>query len=187
MLRKLNFVHISLAIIMAVVITAIYTFSQTSHIHSAQHTNHMDYFGLHVIQTRFDASGHHISHSSSPNLYHIPKNDTVFIKKPHNVSWSAQQGSWTLQANQAAYHQQSNITHMTGGIIITKQGSRTEPPTIIHTDHAIYNGNTHIAKTDAFVTIDQGKNHQEGTGAIVNFKDKTIRLLSGTRGHYVNQ
>lgn len=186
MLRKFNFVNISLIIILAIIVCATLIFKQSSKAEAPRHTNHMDYFAKHTSQSQFNLLGERNSSSKSPYLYHMPQHDIAYIKSPTNISWSPQ-GQWTLKSEHAIYHHLTHLTQFIGHVVITQTKANTQPPTIIHTDHATYDGNKHIATTDAFVTIDQGANHQQGTGAIVKFKQKTIRLLSNTRGHYVNQ
>lgn len=184
MLRKPSMISISLILIVIVMVTAVCLLKNTPLSNISTGQNQLDYFAHNVIQKRYDQTGHVTSHSHSPYLFHIPKDNTIHSKLPLSTARSEKNTQWQLKADHAIEHKDTNITTFNGHVVITKPKTATQPAIIIRTDHAQYNNLTHIATTNALVTLDQGNNHQQGIGAIANFKQKTIKLLSQTRGHY---
>lgn len=184
MLRKPSMISISLTLILMVMATAVFLLKNKSLPNISANQNQLDYFAHNVTQIRYDQTGYVTSHSHSPYLFHTPKDNTLHSKFPSSTARSEKNTQWQLKADHAIQHKDTNITTFNGHVVITKAKTATQPATVIRTDHAQYNNLTHIATTNAFVTLDQGNNHQQGIGAIANFKQKTIKLLSQTRGHY---
>lgn len=133
---------------------------------------------------RFDTAGKIVNYLQTPEVQHIPNNNTHFFKSPHMKLSQADQPAWEISAKQAkAINGGEQITFIHDVIIHQDKSDRTQESTM-KTEELSYFPKEKLASTELAVSFEQPGRivHSEGMRAYL--AKKRIQLLSQARATY---
>lgn len=133
---------------------------------------------------QFDANGELSHYLHTPNMRHIPLNNTNQLATPHIIIHQKNQPAWEIDANEAtALHGGLQITFNTNVIIHQQKDQHTQESTL-KTEELTYYPKEQLATTLKDVTFVQAGNKVQSTGMNAYLAESRVQLLSNTRGTY---
>lgn len=146
--------------------------------------NSPDYIVQGFRVRQFDAHGNLANYMESPELQHIPDQDTNRIRSPHITVKQDDQPAWDIRARQAvAIHRGERITFSQNVIIHQDKGSKTQASTF-RTETLVYFPGKKFATTTAAVQFEQPGSIVQANGMNAYLEDKHVELLGKARATY---
>lgn len=143
-----------------------------------------DAFILHLEVQRFDENGHLVHHLETPEMQHIPAENTYFLKTPHIQIIQPGEPAWDIRSNQAtAIHGGEHITFKDQVILHQNTGGHTQESTI-KTEQLTYFQQEKLAISDQAVQFIQPGIIINSIGIRASLTNKRIQLLSKARALY---
>lgn len=133
---------------------------------------------------RYDEKGRLINSLQTPEMQHIPANNTHLLKSPRIFIVQENQPAWEISSQQAqSIHGGQQIT-FTDKVIIHQDKSEHGQESTMKTEELTYFAKTKIASTDKTVRFEQPGSivHSDGMKAYLN--EKRIQLLNKARAIY---
>jgi LPS export ABC transporter protein LptC len=98
-----------------------------------------------AIATKYNASGEKSIQIKTPLLQHQNKSTFSKLEKPHAIIFNSDNNDWTVTADNGTSNSNTNITTLTGSVIMHHPGNQSSRETYIYTNKVIYSGKTNIA------------------------------------------
>lgn len=127
---------------------------------------------------QFDKEGKLAHHLNTPEMRHIPKNDTHILKSPQIIITQADQPPMEIRSTMAkALHGGEQITFRNNVIVHQGQNKNTEESTL-RTDELLYYPKQKLATSTKVVTFEKPGSIVHSKGMKAYLEDKHIQLLS---------
>lgn len=129
---------------------------------------------------QYDEKGNLQHQLLSPNVEHVPANDTYHLDRPHLIVTNKKNETWLIDAVVA-----TAIEH--GETITLKKDVRIEEKSnalSIQTNELTYHSNTQEVDTNQPISIKQPDKEVHANGMQANMNNKTIKLYNQSRGQY---
>lgn len=133
---------------------------------------------------QFDANGKLANYIETPELRHIPKQDTHLLKRPRIVIAQDDQPDWEIRANSArAIHRGEEITFLNQVVVHQGGDAHTEESTL-KTDELTYYPQQKLATSALAVIFERPGSIVHSQGMKAYLEQKHVQLLSGARATY---
>lgn len=143
-----------------------------------------DIIVLNLIVRRFDTSGKVVNYMQTPKMFHIPDNNTHFLKTPQITITQPGQPAWEISSESAkSIHGGEEITFI-HNVVVHQNKSEHSQESTIKTEALTYFPKEKLATTKLAVSFEQPGSivHSEGMRAYLD--DKRVQLLSKARATY---
>lgn len=132
---------------------------------------------------RFDEKGRLIHYLQSPEVQHIPENNSHFISTPYLLLTQADQSIWEIRAQQAKAIKGGQEIKFIHDVII-KQNQEGQGGGSLKTEELTYFPQTKLARTDLPVLYEQPGGIIRSQGMIAYLEEKRVQLLSRARATF---
>lgn len=137
-----------------------------------------------VSLRRFDAEGKLINLLESPEIQHIPDNNSHLIKLPSISLSQADQAAWKINSKQAkAINGGEEITFLQD-VVIHQAKSKHNQESTMKTQKLVYLPKEKLASTDVTVRFEQPGTVVYSEGMKAYLEDKRVLLLSRARATF---
>ena len=134
--------------------------------------------------TKFNADGSIATRLITPQMKHIPNNNTSLLDKPNIISYQENQAPWKISAlNGKAINGSEKVT-LTNDVFIHQPASPHNKETNFHTEKLYYYPQRQYADTDIAITLTQPGTVIKAIGMQAYLEEKKIKFLNRTRGRY---
>lgn len=138
--------------------------------------------GLEVRQ--FNAEGKLLNFLESPEMQHIPKEDTNLFTSPHFLLGQENQPNWDIRSNKAkSINKGDQITFIEKVVIHQDKGERNEESTL-KTEELLYFPKQKFATTALAVVFEQPGSVVNSIGMNAYLEDKHVELLGKAHAIY---
>lgn len=138
----------------------------------------------HLSVRQFDAQGKLVHAIQTPELRHIPRQDTHLLKSPHIIIAQGDQPHWDIRAKSAkAIHRGEKITFLHQVIVHQEPGEHTEESTL-KTEELTYFPKQKLATSALAVIFERPGSIVHAHGMNVDLEQKHVQLLSRARATY---
>jgi lipopolysaccharide export system protein LptC len=146
--------------------------------------NTPDYIINNVSIRQFDAAGTLTNFIESPELQHIPNQDTNRILSPHISIKQEKQPNWDIRSEQAlAVNRNEKITFTKNVVIHQEKGENNQPSTF-KTEELVYFPKKKFATSSVAILFEQPGSTVHAIGMNAYIEDKRIELLGNARAIY---
>jgi LPS export ABC transporter protein LptC len=170
---------ILLAIIMLLVKTGEFKLTKTNNNGSY---NDMYMHNAHI--TIYDKLGHLAEKIQTPLLKHKTPDDIDELNQPQSKIFNTDGSIWNVTSDHGKTNTKTNITILTGHVIMHRPATQTKPDTVIKTNKVIYNANTKMAYCPEHVKVIQPNQISQADSAVINTKTHEI---TGKKMHTVEK
>lgn len=134
-----------------------------------------------VTVRRFDIAGKIVNYLQTPEVQHIPANNTHLLKSPHIALTQNDQPAWVIKSKHAkAINGGERITFMHDVVIHQSKDKHTQESTM-KTEELTYFPKEKMATTDLAVRFEQPGTIVHSEGMIAYLEEKRVQLLSQAR------
>jgi LPS export ABC transporter protein LptC len=122
----------------------------------------------------------------TPKLVNYAKDNTSFLTTPNITIFSPPGPAWKITSVYGRAIQGIDTILLWNNVVMQRPGSIFHPPAKMTTDHFTFYPKTKTGHTNAAVTLTQPGMVVTAIGAKADLNNKTITLLSHTKGVYSN-
>ncbi|KTD25697.1 Uncharacterized protein YrbK clustered with lipopolysaccharide transporters [Legionella lansingensis] len=133
---------------------------------------------------RFDDKGALVNFLQTPEMQHIPAENTHLLRRPHIVVVQPGQPEWQISSDHAkAIHGGEQITFINNVVVHQNKGERTQESTM-RTEELVYYPKQKLATSKLAVSFEQPGTIVRSQGMKAYLADKKVQLLSRARAIY---
>ncbi|CEK11128.1 LPS export ABC transporter periplasmic protein LptC [Legionella hackeliae] len=133
---------------------------------------------------RFDEEGKLINYLHTPQMQHIPADNTNLLKTPQIIITQPGQPAWQINSDHAkAIHGGEKITFIRNVIVHQNKGEHSQESTM-KTEELTYFPKEKLATTDLAVSFEQPGSTVHSQGMKAYLADKRVQLLSRAHATY---
>lgn len=138
-----------------------------------------------VTITQMNTEGHPKHQLQAAELTHIRKKKFTTVKQPHLVIFDPTT-QWTVQAE---YGEMTGQNHeeqveLRDKVRVNSLNTKNNKTTALETSELTFLPKQQLLKTDATITLLQGRNRLNAQGLRADLKTKQIEFLANVRGYY---
>ncbi|KTD66182.1 LPS export ABC transporter periplasmic protein LptC [Legionella spiritensis] len=138
----------------------------------------------HLNVRQFDEQGKLINYLKTPELQHVPENDTHLLQSPEIVIAQPDQPDWEIRSRRAkAVHGGKEITFINDVTVHQQSGEKTQESTL-RTNELTYYPQQKLATSALTVTYERPGSIIYSDGMKAWLADKHVKLLSRARATY---
>ncbi len=127
-----------------------------------------------ALTTKYDNLGNKSIVIETPLLKHKKPDDINELSKPKSLIYNSDGSDWTVTADNGSTGMKTNITTLTGNVVMYRPASKIKPETTIYTDKVIYNEKTKIAVCPEHIKMVQPEQTLDYDSAIINMTTNVI-------------
>lgn len=129
-----------------------------------------------LVVKRFDETGKLVNYMQTPDLQHVPANNTHLIKSPHLILSQNDEPPWEIRASHAKSINNGEQITFIKEVVIHQGKNKKGQESTIKTEILDYFSKTKIASTDAPVRFEQPGSVVLSNGMKAYFEDKRVEL-----------
>lgn len=133
---------------------------------------------------QYDKSGHKVHQLKTPQMIHIPNENTNYFTEPRIIIIQDKQQPWEIQAKEGTSVKGGEKITLRSNVIIEQYLSSQGEKNHFETEMLDYYPQKKMAETDQSIHYEQPGAVVESLGMRAWLEDKRIQLLSRARGHY---
>jgi lipopolysaccharide export system protein LptC len=122
---------------------------------------------------------------AAKKMLHYPDDDSTTLEVPHLTSLSAGRPTIHAIAKRGVVSSKGDDVFLHEGVEVLREASASQNELRIHTEYLHFNTVQELASTDRTVTINEANNTVQATGLEMNYKARTLKLLSRVRSEHV--
>ncbi|KTC65727.1 Uncharacterized protein YrbK clustered with lipopolysaccharide transporters (plasmid) [Legionella adelaidensis] len=147
--------------------------------------NTIDSTATHLTVKQFNAEGKLASLLQTPQMDHIPNENTHLLAAPFIKINQINKPAWEVQSKQAISKEGGQLITFEKDVIIHQKSAEQTAESTLKTELLFYQPKTKLAWTHAKVFFEQMGNIVESKGMKAYLEEKHIQLLSEARATYV--
>lgn len=129
-----------------------------------------------LVVKRFDEAGKLVNYMQTPDLQHVPANNTHLIKLPHLILTQNDDPPWEIRAKQARSINSGEQITFIKDVVIHQGKNKKGQESTIKTEIMDYFSKTKVASTNAPVRFEQPGSVVLSKGMKAYFEDKRVEL-----------
>lgn len=134
--------------------------------------------------TRMSPEGKPVSVLSAREMIHFPDDQTTELEAPRFEQRPPDAPVVRVRADRGTVSKDGEQVQVRDDVVVVREGERDREPLEVRTTHLVILPKEEIVRTDAPVTIIEGKARLEGTGMEVRSKARDFRLDSRVRAEF---
>ncbi|MFN3235015.1 MAG: LPS export ABC transporter periplasmic protein LptC [Gammaproteobacteria bacterium] len=177
---------INIALLVLVLLTCwiLWFTGKTAPTHNKQSPYATDAFMSQVEIKQFSTTGQVKYHMTTPQLNHIPHQNSTHMQTPHFAIYDANGTAWLITADDGQATNGNDVIHLKGHVRIHHDATKNDKETTLLTTEATYFPEKHFAQTDKNIKMLQPGTILKAKGMTADMNKSTIKLLSNVQGEY---